>query len=161
MAAGVFGYLGYDIVRLIEDLPPPREDCIGIPDAVLIRPTLILVFDAVKDTITIVTPVRRQDAVPAQIALARASGRLSAVVHALDRPLDKAAEIENETFHAKPASNTTPAEFKRMVMRANFAARLSETASTSCMASAIAAPFVASLIVSRDHERRTETLGGC
>jgi len=118
MAAGVFGYLGYDIVRLIEDLPPPREDRIGISDAVLIRPTLILVFDAVKDTITIVTPVRRQDAVPAQTALARARERLSAVVHALERPLDKAALIENEIFHAKPTSNTTPAEFKRMVMQA-------------------------------------------
>src|SRR6201987_4521085 len=44
MAAGVFGSLGYDIVRLIEDLPPPRDDRIGIPDAVLIRPHLILVF---------------------------------------------------------------------------------------------------------------------
>src|SRR3974390_2101723 len=26
MAAGVFGYLGYDVVRLIEDLPPPHHD---------------------------------------------------------------------------------------------------------------------------------------
>src|SRR5262249_53946235 len=26
MAAGIFGYLGYDIVRLIEDLPLPRDD---------------------------------------------------------------------------------------------------------------------------------------
>src|SRR5690242_579152 len=25
MAAGVFGYLGYDVVRLIEELPPPRD----------------------------------------------------------------------------------------------------------------------------------------
>src|SRR5262249_30582427 len=78
MAAGVFGYLGYDIVRLIEDLPPPRQDQIGIPDAVLIRPTLILIFDAVEDTITIVTPARRHEAVPAQAALAGAKERLLA-----------------------------------------------------------------------------------
>ena len=39
MAAGVFGYLGYDIIRLIEDLPPPRDDRICIPDAVIVRPT--------------------------------------------------------------------------------------------------------------------------
>src|SRR6516164_2258346 len=96
MAAGVFGYLGYDIVRLIEDLPPPRNDRIGVPDAVLVRPTLILVFDAVKDTITIVTPVRRLKAVPAQAALAGAQDRLSAVIHALDRPLDKTAEVESQ-----------------------------------------------------------------
>src|SRR5882672_2922601 len=55
MAAGVFGYLGYDMVRLMEELPSPNPDPIGIPDAVLIRPTLVVVFDAVKDTITVVT----------------------------------------------------------------------------------------------------------
>src|SRR6476661_1956932 len=33
MAAGVFGYLGYDMVRLMEKLPPPNPDPIGIPDA--------------------------------------------------------------------------------------------------------------------------------
>src|SRR5262252_3974032 len=118
MAAGVFGYLGYDIVRLIEDLPPPRNDRIGVPDAVLVRPTLILIFDAVEDAITIVTPVRKHEAVPAQAALAAAKERLLAVVHLLDRPLDKTAEIESHPLLVKPTSNTTPAEFKRMVERA-------------------------------------------
>ena len=118
MAAGMFGYLGYDIVRLIEDLPSPREDPIGIPDAILVRPTLILVFDAVEDTITVVTPVRRQSAVPPKTALADAVQRLSAVVDALDRPLDKAVEAKTGPLHVKPTSNTTPAEFKRMVLRA-------------------------------------------
>ena len=47
MAAGVFGYLGYDMVRLIEELPAPNPDPIGIPDAVLVRPTVVAVFDAV------------------------------------------------------------------------------------------------------------------
>ena len=63
MAAGVFGYLGYDMVRLMEELPPPNPDPIGIPDAMLVRPTLIVVFDAVEDTITVVTPVRPETGV--------------------------------------------------------------------------------------------------
>src|SRR5689334_7350064 len=105
MAAGVFGYLGYDIVRLIEDLPPPRDDRIGIPDAVLIRPTLILVFDAVEDTLAIVAPVRTENGVQAEAALADARKRLWAIVHAMDQPLDKTAEIESKPLHAKPASN--------------------------------------------------------
>src|SRR5262249_42874711 len=54
MAAGVFGYLGYDMVRLMEELSPPNPDPIGIPDAVLVRPTIVVVFDAVKDAITVV-----------------------------------------------------------------------------------------------------------
>jgi anthranilate synthase component I len=72
MAAGVFGYLGYDMVRLMEELPSPNPDPIGIPDATLMRPTLIVVFDAVKDTITVVTPVRPEDGVSADAALSRA-----------------------------------------------------------------------------------------
>src|SRR5580700_9969039 len=87
MAAGVFGYLGYDMVRLIEELPAQAPDPIGIPDAMLVRPTLVIAFDAVKDTITVVSPVRPQAGLSAKAALARAIERLSAVVDALDRPL--------------------------------------------------------------------------
>ena len=54
MAAGVFGYLSYDMVRLMEELPPPNPDPIGIPDAILVRPTVVIIFDSVLDTITLV-----------------------------------------------------------------------------------------------------------
>src|ERR1700675_3435148 len=119
MAAGVFGYLGYDMVRLMEDLPPPGRDPIGIPDAILVRPTLVIAFDAVEDTITIVTPVRVHAGVTAKAAMARAIERLAAVVDALDKPLDKSAtEFDAGPLEVEARSNTTPAEFKRMVMRA-------------------------------------------
>jgi anthranilate synthase component 1 len=119
MAAGVFGYLGYDMVRLIEELPSNAPDPIGIPDAMLIRPTLVIAFDAVQDSITVVTPVRPHAGVPAKMALARAIERLSAVVDALDRPLDKAeAASDAGPLDVAPRSNTTPHEFKRMVLAA-------------------------------------------
>ena len=120
MAAGLFGYLGYDMVRLMEDaLAAPRGDTIGIPDAIVIRPTLVIVFDAVEDTITIVTPVRPQKSVSAKTALARARKRLGEIVAALDRPLGKsAADIHRGPLKVAPRSNTTPAEFRRMVARA-------------------------------------------
>ena len=120
MAAGVFGYLGYDMVRLMEDtLPAPGPDPIGIPDAVLVRPTLVIAFDAVKDTITIVSPVRPQSGISAKTALARATERLSAVVDALDKPLDKAAAgADLGPLDVAPRSNTTPEDFSRMVLAA-------------------------------------------
>ena len=119
MAAGVFGYLGYDMVRLMEELPPANPDPIGIPDAVMLRPTLIVVFDAVKDSITVVTPVRPEAGVDAHAALARATERLSAVVDALDKPLDKSlAEYDEGPLEVPPQSNTTPAEYKAMVAKA-------------------------------------------
>ena len=45
MAAGLFGYLGYDMVRQIEHLPNPPPDTLGLPDAILLRPTITAIFD--------------------------------------------------------------------------------------------------------------------
>src|SRR5215470_2180376 len=111
MAAGIFGYLGYDMVRLMEELPPPNPDPIGIPDAMLVRPTIVVVFDAVKDMVTIVTPVRPEKGVSANTGLSRAGERLSAIVDALERPLDhSAANGDAGPLATLPGSNTTPAE---------------------------------------------------
>jgi len=119
MAAGVFGYLGYDMVRLMEELPQANPDPVGIPDAVMMRPTIVVVFDAVKDSITVVTPVRPEKGVDASAALNRAVERLNGVVESLDRPLDKSfAEIDAGPLEVPPKSNTTPAEYKAMVLKA-------------------------------------------
>jgi anthranilate synthase component 1 len=119
MAAGVFGYLGYDMVRQMEDLAPPNQDPIGIPDAILVRPTITVVFDGVKDSITIITPVRPDKELDAKSALARAIERLANVVESLDRPLDKSlTEHEAGPIDVQVKSNTTREEFKAMVRRA-------------------------------------------
>ena len=36
VSAGLFGYLGYDMIRLVEHLPDVNPDPLGVPDAVLI-----------------------------------------------------------------------------------------------------------------------------
>jgi anthranilate synthase component I len=119
MAAGVFGYLGYDMVRQMEELAPENPDPIGIPDAILVRPTIIVVFDGVKDSITIITPVRPDKGLDAKSALARAIERLANVVESLDRPLDKSLTVhEAGPIDVQAKSNTTPEQFKAMVRRA-------------------------------------------
>jgi len=119
MAAGLFGYLGYDMVRLMEELPTPNADPIGIPDAILVRPTVIVVFDAVKDEITIVTPVRPDRNGDTKAALARAVERLSAIVDALDKPLDKSlSDTDAGPLDVSSRSNTTPEDYKAMVRHA-------------------------------------------
>jgi anthranilate synthase component 1 len=77
------------------------------------------VFDAVKDSITIVTPVRPEKGVNAKSALARAAERLARVIESLDRPLDKSlSEPDEGPIDVPPKSNTTPEEFKAMVRKA-------------------------------------------
>ncbi len=58
MAAGLFGYLGYDMIRLVENLPMPNPDAIGTPDATLTRPTLIAIFDQIAQEIILTTTIR-------------------------------------------------------------------------------------------------------
>ena len=98
MASGLFGYLGYDMVRQIEKLPHMPPDLLGVPDAILLRPTIIAIFDTVKDEIVVVTPVWPDDQVDARAAYARAGERLEEAVAALDK--SAAAEHERSRRHA-------------------------------------------------------------
>src|SRR5207248_6133928 len=107
MAAGLFGYLGYDMVRLMEDLPDLNPDPIGVPDAMLVRPTIVVVFDAVTDTMSIVTPVRPEAGVAASAAYESAGHRLAAIVEALDAPLaHSSSRIASGSLTVWPSSNT-------------------------------------------------------
>jgi len=120
MSAGVFGYLGYDMVRRMERLAPAKPDLIGVPEALLIRPTIMVVFDAVRDEIAIVTPVRPAPGVSARAAHEAALERLDAVVAALETPLDHGAGAAADPMlrAGEASSNTTEAEFKAMVVKA-------------------------------------------
>ena len=118
MAAGLFGYLGYDMVRLMERLPPPNPDALGVPDAILVRPTVMVVFDAVRDEISLVTPVRPQASVSAKAAYETALTRLDDVAGALERPLPIEEQYDPAFVAEPPVSNTTDAEYKSMVAQA-------------------------------------------
>jgi anthranilate synthase component 1 len=119
MAAGVFGYLGYDMVRLMERLPAANPDRLDVPDAVLVRPTIMAVFDSVRDELTLVTPVRPRPGVTAKAAYEAGVERLEAAMAALDEPLAHDARGELEGIEIPMAiSNTTPEEFQSMVEKA-------------------------------------------
>ncbi len=120
MAAGVFGHMGYDTIRLIERLPDTPPDVLGVPDMVLVRPTLVIVFDNVKDEMTIVTPVRPSPKQTAAAAYNAATKRLAGVVAALEAPVPHAATSTAALGleQADPVSNTSQADFLSMVAKA-------------------------------------------
>ncbi len=86
MAAGVFGAIGYDMVRLVEPLPATNADPLGLPDSVMTRPSVIAVFDSVAQEILLVATVRPSP-LSAQAAYERAAATLQALSEALRRPL--------------------------------------------------------------------------
>ena len=119
MAVGLYGYLGYDMARLVEKLGPAPPDPLGLPDAILLRPTITAIFDNVRDEILVVAPVWPQTGVDARAAYARACERLVDAVGDLERPAP-AAQIPPTDLPAFSAvdSNTTHAEYLAIVERA-------------------------------------------
>ena len=77
MAAGVFGVIGYDMIRLVEKLPDINPDPLDLPDGVLIRPSIVAIFDGVAQEIILVTTVR-PSAIAPEAAYAAAQGRIGA-----------------------------------------------------------------------------------
>ncbi|MGL5735220.1 MAG: anthranilate synthase component I, partial [Beijerinckiaceae bacterium] len=118
MAAGLFGYLGYDMVRLMERLPDAKADPIGVPDALLMRPTIMVVFDNVKDQISVLTPVYAKTGTPGKALYEAALDRIDRVLAALESPVRLADREAGEMRHAPPQSNTREDEFLVMVAQA-------------------------------------------
>jgi len=117
MAAGLIGYMSYDMVRLMERLPDENPEVIGLPSGLFIRPTIIAVFDTIEDTVTVVTPVRPAPGVTASEAYDRAVDRLSAVVADFDRAIKHGTEHQPVSELPVPTSNMTREQFHAMVDR--------------------------------------------
>jgi len=119
MAAGLFGYMAYDTVRLMEHLPNINPDPLGLPDCQFVRPTIVAVFDSVFDKVSIVTPVWPEPGVSARAAYARAGERLSDTVADFDRALPRPTAVHDATAPASEiTSNTTKDEYFAMVEKA-------------------------------------------
>ncbi len=119
MAAGMVGYMGYDMVRLMEELPAPNPQVIDAPDGMFVRPTAMAVFDSVKDMITVIAPVRPAAGLSANAAYLQVEERLNEIVVDLDQPLPRGQDLDsNIPVMEEPVSNTSAAEYSRMVARA-------------------------------------------
>jgi len=117
MLGGLVGYLGYDMVRHMERLPDKNRDELGLPDALLIRPTVFAVFDNVKDELTLAAPIYPQPGVSASAAWERAQATLAEADAALLRPLPHAVPPVALPPQPEPASNMSRATFEGVVAR--------------------------------------------
>ena len=118
MAAGLFGFLGYDIVRHMERLPSPPPDVLGLPEACLLRPTITAIFDNIRDEIIVVTPVWPDKNVGARAAYARATERLEETLSELERRAVPAPPADVKAALGPAQSNTSHADYLAIVERA-------------------------------------------
>ena len=125
MAACLVGYMSYDMVRLIERLPDANPDALGVPDGLFVRPTIMVIFDSVDDTMAVATPARPEPGVDARAAREMAAERLAETITGLDRSLpamhsafSPPAPAAPATPAAQPESNVTPERYREMVLQA-------------------------------------------
>ncbi len=116
MASGLIGYFGYDMVRQFEAIPDDNPDLFGLPDAIMVRPTVTAVFDRVEDQVTVITPVWPDSGLTAQAAFDLARERLAEVVADFNRslPYRRDSAIGGGAL-PQPSANMTPEAFKAMV----------------------------------------------
>jgi anthranilate synthase component 1 len=118
MAVGLFGYLGYDMVRFIERLGPPPPDPLDLPDATLLRPTITAIFDNIRDEILLVTPVWPRAEIDASVAYAAALERLCVAALRLDAPVPAPAMHQTLRPPENVQSNILRDDYLALVERA-------------------------------------------
>jgi len=118
-SAGLFGYLGYDMIRLVEHLPDVNPDPLGLPDAVLIRPSVVAVLDGVKGEVIVVAPAWAGSGQSARAAYAQAAERVMDALRDLERPLPAdGRDLAEAAAPAEPVSNFAKADYLAAVERA-------------------------------------------
>ncbi|KJZ25022.1 anthranilate synthase component I [Tritonibacter mobilis] len=118
-AAGLFGYLGYDMIRHVEHLPHVNPDPLGLPDAVMIRPSAVAVLDGVKGEVTVVSPAWVSDGQSARAAYAQAAERVMDAVRDLERAMPAETRDLGEAREvAPPVSNFTKDGYMAAVEKA-------------------------------------------
>jgi anthranilate synthase component 1 len=115
---GAVGFLGYDMIRFIEDIPDSNPQ-IDIPDSSFMVPRLVLIHDSVQQELTIVcNVVVEQGKDPLQL-YNDAVERIDDVVRQLGKPFppEKAAPSSVGLSH-EFSSNMEKVSFESMVERA-------------------------------------------
>ncbi|XDA99532.1 anthranilate synthase component I [Sulfitobacter sp. LCG007] len=118
-AAGLFGYLGYDMVRLVEHLPDINPDPLDLPDAVMLRPSVVAVLDGVKGEVTVVSPAWVAEGQNARAAYAQAAERVMDAVRDLERAMPGVdRDLGEPDPPAEPVSNFARADYLAAVEKA-------------------------------------------
>ncbi|MGH7254170.1 MAG: anthranilate synthase component I, partial [Nitrospirales bacterium] len=115
---GAVGYLGYDVIRHVEDIAPRRKDALGMPEFAFLLTDTLLIFDNVAQKIRVVAnahvPSTREPDLTR--AYRDATSRIEGMIARLRRPLRRARPVRRRqpiTF----APNMSRSDFEKMVVR--------------------------------------------
>jgi len=113
------GYLGYPMIQLMEKIKLCNPDEINIPDAIMIRPKLVAVFDNIKDTINIMTSVYPNKKISAETAFKKANSYIEKKITKLNNNvLKKTVNQKNISQNIEFKSNYTKKDYFKIIEKA-------------------------------------------
>ncbi|MBD3378903.1 MAG: anthranilate synthase component I [Candidatus Omnitrophica bacterium] len=122
---GLVGYMGYDIVRFIEDIPDGNPDELGVPDMHLALTDTILIFDHVDHKIKIVSNCLVEKDPPGE-TYDKAVEKIERLVKKLETPFSEPEAGPCKSTDPGVESNFTEEEFKESVEKAREYIRAGE-----------------------------------
>lgn len=114
---GAVGFFGYDLVRTVEPLQPPNPDALGLPDMALMQTDLLVVFDHLKHTVTILANADLDSEPDVERAYASAVQAIADVRARLAGSVPRPEPPEGEREAPKFESNMTRERFEANVER--------------------------------------------
>lgn len=115
--ACLVGYFAYETVGLVEKLPRPAPNPLDLPDMLFVRPTVILIFDRLSDTLSLISPVWPGE-LDADALIAQAVERIETVAARLAAPLPERTAPSTGHEPIAPQSMLPPERYREMVLRA-------------------------------------------
>ena len=86
--ACLVGYFGYETIGLVEKLPRTHASELDIPDMIFMRPTVVVIFDRLKDEMFLVAPIWAGNDRTIEDCLEQVNGKLDETERTLSQPLD-------------------------------------------------------------------------
>ena len=112
------GYLGYPMIQYMENIKLKNKDNIKIPDAILIRPKIVAVFDNIKDDISLMSVSYPCKTVSAEKAFKDSVSLLSKTIKKLEKSILKSSINKKNKSKLKFKSNFKKEEFYKVVKKA-------------------------------------------
>jgi anthranilate synthase component I len=114
---GAVGYFGYDLVRTVEPLGAPNPDALGLPDMALMLTDLLVTFDHLKHTVTILANANLDAEPDIERAYSIAAQRIADVRAQLAGPVPRPERTVERRQAPAFESNMTRERFEAMVQR--------------------------------------------
>jgi anthranilate synthase component I len=119
-SGGAVGFLGYDMVRFMEELPSDKDE-LDFPDSSFMIPRIVLIHDSFKQTVTVVCWVAEDDSISNRELYNTAVNKIDSVIDLLRAPVPVSflgSSVQGSQKEHNFISNMEKQEFCAMVEKA-------------------------------------------